>query len=115
MVGVFGFTQDSDIISYPISMKLSGMLICMKFSVPVDYRHDLSCISDFGVKNSNFFCENKIKIHKKLISCTNFLDRYRLARGTLNLLAVCLFVCPSVGVPITFQFSRLFLGHPLRY
>ena len=32
-----------------------------------------------------------------------------------GLLICSLFVCPSVGVSITFQFSRLFLGHPLRY
>ena len=62
-----------------------------------------------GLKIANF-CENRIKIHKKFISCTNFLDPYRLARGTLNLLdclSVRLLVCPS-----HFSFPDFFLDIP---
>ena len=104
MVGVFGFTVCKILISFLIQFQWNFQECLFAWSSQFLSITGMICHASviLGLKIANF-CENRIKIHKKFISCTNFLDPYRLARGTLNLLAVCLSVCWCVHHISVFQ------------
>ena len=105
MVGVFGFTVCKILISFLIQFQwnFQECLFAWSSQFLLIYTGMICHASVIlGLKIANF-CENRITIHKKFISCTNFLDLYRLARGTLNLLDVCLSVCRCVHHISVFQ------------